>query len=148
MGQLCSLQRRERERERGRGDALHVVVGVAERDPALGDALDGERVASDGERLLLDQPGCGDELEVGLAGESALAVLLLLGLEDVGGAAIAGEQVLAVLGVEEAAERGDATGDEQEVVGTADLPPLPLRERVGVRGRATLAIRIVQPSGR
>jgi len=57
MGQLCSLQRRERERERGRGDALHVVVGVAERDPALGDALDGERVASDGERLLLAAAG-------------------------------------------------------------------------------------------
>jgi hypothetical protein len=49
-------------------------------------------------------------------GESALPVLLLLGLEDIGGALVAGEQVLAVLGVEEAAERRDAAGDEEEVV--------------------------------
>ena len=44
------------------------------------------------------------------------AVLLLLGAQDIGGAAVAGEQAFAVLGVEEAAERLDAAHDHQEIV--------------------------------
>ena len=36
--------------------------------------------------------------------------------EDVGGALVAGEQVLAVLGVEEFAERLDAADDQDEIV--------------------------------
>ncbi len=50
------------------------------------------------------------------AGEGAFAVLLLLGAQDVGGAAIADEQVLAVVGVEEAPQRLDAAHDHQQVV--------------------------------
>ena len=50
------------------------------------------------------------------AGERARAVLLFLGAQDVGGAAIAGEQVLAVLGVEQAPERLDAADDHEEIV--------------------------------
>ena len=50
------------------------------------------------------------------AGEGALAVLLLLGGDDIGGAAIADEQVLAVVGVEKAPERLDAAHDHQEIV--------------------------------
>ena len=50
------------------------------------------------------------------AGESFRAVLFLLGAQDVGGAAIAGEQVLAVLGVEQLAQRLDPADDEKEVV--------------------------------
>ena len=49
-------------------------------------------------------------------GEGAGAVLLLLGAQDVGGAAIAGEQVLAVVAVEQLAERLDAAHDHQQVV--------------------------------
>ena len=45
-----------------------------------------------------------------------LAVLLLLDAQDVGGALDAGEQVLAVVGVEEFAERLDAAHDQQQVV--------------------------------
>ena len=44
------------------------------------------------------------------------AVLLLLDAEDVGGALVAGEQVLAVVGVEEFAERLDAADDQHEIV--------------------------------
>ena len=65
------------------------------------------------QRLFLRQSEQG---RIVSGGERALAVLLLLGLENVGGAAIAGEQVLAVLGVEEFAERLDAADDEEEVV--------------------------------
>jgi len=43
--------------------------------------------------------------------------LLFLGSQDVGGALGAGEQVLAVLDVEQGAQRLDATDDLQEVVG-------------------------------
>ena len=50
------------------------------------------------------------------AGERAVAVLLLLGAQDVGGAAIAGEQILAVVAVEQRAERLDAADDHQQVV--------------------------------
>ena len=49
-------------------------------------------------------------------GEGALAVLLLLGAQDVGGAAIAGEQVLAVVAVEQRAQRLDAADDHQQIV--------------------------------
>ena len=52
------------------------------------------------------------ERGVGLADIFA-GVLLLLDAQDVGGALGAGEQVLAVLGVEEFAERLDAADDEQ-----------------------------------
>ncbi len=55
------------------------------------------------------------ERGVGLADEFA-GVLLLLDAQDVGGALGAGEQVLAVLGVEEFAERLDTAHDQQEVV--------------------------------
>ena len=50
------------------------------------------------------------------AGEGPGAVLLFLGAQDVGGAAIAGEQVLAVLGVEEAPERLDPPDDHEQIV--------------------------------
>ena len=50
------------------------------------------------------------------AGEGLGAVLLLLGAQDVGGAAIAGEQVLAILGVEQSPERLDAADDHQKIV--------------------------------
>ena len=43
-------------------------------------------------------------------------VLLLLDADDVGGALVAGEQVLAVLGVEEFSQRLDAADDQQEVI--------------------------------
>ena len=52
-----------------------------------------------------------------------LRVLLLLDAQDVGGAAIAGEEVPAVLGVEEAPERLDAADDHQEVVADPSPPP-------------------------
>src|SRR5262249_48378379 len=55
------------------------------------------------------------ELRVGLADVLA-RVLLLLDADDVGGALIAGEQILAVVGVEEFAQRLDAAHDEDEVV--------------------------------
>ena len=45
-----------------------------------------------------------------------LAVLLLLDAENVCGALGAGEQVLAVVGIEEFAERFDAADDHQEIV--------------------------------
>ena len=54
--------------------------------------------------MALPSPGIG------------LAVLLLLDGEDVGGALVAREQVLAVLGREELAERLDALHDEDEIV--------------------------------
>ena len=50
------------------------------------------------------------------AGESFGAILLFLGSQDVGGAAIADEQVLAVLGIEQAPERLDPAHDHEEVV--------------------------------
>ncbi len=50
------------------------------------------------------------------AGESFGAILLFLGPQDVGGAAIADEQVLAVLGVEQAPERLDPAHDHQKIV--------------------------------
>ena len=43
-------------------------------------------------------------------------VLLLLDADDVGGALVAGEQVLAVVGVEEFAQRLDPADDQHEVV--------------------------------
>ena len=55
------------------------------------------------------------EFRIGRAGIFA-AVLLLLDADDVGGALIAGEQVLAVLGVEEFPQRLDAADDEQKIV--------------------------------
>ena len=50
------------------------------------------------------------------SGEGAGAVTFFLGAQDVGGAAVAGEQVLAVLGVEQPPERLDPPDDHQEVV--------------------------------
>ena len=50
------------------------------------------------------------------AGESFGAVLLFLGAQDVGGAAVAGEQVLAVLGIEQAPERLDPAHDHEKIV--------------------------------
>ena len=58
-------------------------------------------------------------LGVGRAGVFVL-VLLLLDAQDVGGALDAGEQVLAVVGVEEFAERLDAAHDHQQVVLAAE----------------------------
>ena len=67
---------------------------------------------------MLQPFGRGDAVLDGVAGHAAarllgvegddagLPVLLLLGLEDIGGALVAREQIPAVLGVEEAAERG------------------------------------------
>ena len=55
------------------------------------------------------------ERRVGLADIFA-RVLLLLDAEDVGGALVAGEQILAVLGVEEFAQRLDPADDEHEIV--------------------------------
>ena len=54
-------------------------------------------------------------LGVGRAGVFVF-VLLLLDAQDVGGALDAGEQVLAVVGVEEFAERLDAADDHQQIV--------------------------------
>ena len=51
-----------------------------------------------------------------LAGEGFRAVLLFLGAQDVGGAAIAGEQVLAVLGFEQFSERLDPADDHEKIV--------------------------------
>ena len=65
-----------------------------------------------GERFLL---GVVEKLGVRRAGVFAL-VLLLLDAQDVGGALDAGEQVLAVVAVEEFAERLDAAHDQQQVV--------------------------------
>ena len=50
------------------------------------------------------------------AGESFGAVLLFLGPQDVGGAAIADEQVSAVLGIEQAPERLDPAHDHEKIV--------------------------------
>ena len=55
------------------------------------------------------------ELWIGRAGVFAL-VLLLLDADDVGRALVAGEQVLAVLGVEEFSQRLDAADDQQKIV--------------------------------
>ncbi len=57
-----------------------------------------------------------DQMMVGGVVEGALPVLLLLGAQNVGGAAIADEEVRAVVGVEKFAERFDAADDHQEVV--------------------------------
>ena len=51
-----------------------------------------------------------------LAGEGLGAILLFLGSQDVGGAAIAGEQVLAVLGFEQFSERLDPADDHEQIV--------------------------------
>src|SRR5579872_4563958 len=48
--------------------------------------------------------------------ESARAVLLLLGAENIRGAAIAGEKVLAILRVEQLSERLDAADDQEKIV--------------------------------
>ena len=50
------------------------------------------------------------------AGESFGAILLFLGPQDVGGAAIADEQVFAILGIEQAPERLDPAHDHQKIV--------------------------------
>src|SRR5262249_51779754 len=55
------------------------------------------------------------ELRVGLA-DIVARVLLLLDADDVGRALVAGEQILAVLHVEEFAECLDSADDEQEIV--------------------------------
>ena len=49
-------------------------------------------------------------------GERAGAVLFFLGAQDVGGAAIAGQKILSVLGVEQAPERLDPADDHEEIV--------------------------------
>ena len=51
-----------------------------------------------------------------LPGEGLGAVLLFFGAQDVGGAAIAGEQVLAVLGFEQLSERLDPADDHEKIV--------------------------------
>ena len=51
-----------------------------------------------------------------LAGEGLGAVLLFLGAQDVGGAAIAGEQILAVLGFEQFSKRLDPADDHEQIV--------------------------------
>ena len=53
---------------------------------------------------------------IGRGVEGALAVLLLLGAENVGGTAIADEKVRAVVAIEEFPERLDAADDHQEIV--------------------------------
>ena len=50
------------------------------------------------------------------AGESVGAVLFLLGPQDVGGAAVADEQVLAVLAVEQFSQRLDPAHDHEQIV--------------------------------
>ena len=64
------------------------------------------------QRLFLVLP---IELRIGRADIFA-CVLLLLDADDVGRTLVAGEQVLAVLGIEEFAKRLDAADDEQEIV--------------------------------
>ena len=51
-----------------------------------------------------------------LAGEGLGAVLLFLGAQDVGGAAIARKQVLAVFGFEQFSERLDPADDHEQIV--------------------------------
>ena len=65
-----------------------------------------------GEFLFL---GLLKQSAIGRAGVGGL-VLLLLDAEDVGRALGAGEQILAVVGVEEFAERLDAADDQNEIV--------------------------------
>ena len=77
-----------------------------------------------GRRLLLggvDRLGKRPFLVLAIEGRIGLAdilarVLLLLDADDVGRALVAGEQILAVLGVEEFAQRLDPADDEQEIV--------------------------------
>ena len=68
------------------------------------------------ERLLLRQPGRLDQLGIGRRIEGAGAVALLLGAQNVRRAAIADEQVRAILAVEEFSKRLDAADDHQQVV--------------------------------
>src|SRR5208282_5968271 len=65
---------------------------------------------------LLEEVAGLVEWPVVLMGEGPRAVLPFLGAQDVGGAAIAGEQVLAVLRVEQAPQRLDPPDDHQKVV--------------------------------
>ena len=85
------VDRRTQPRQRAHR-ALEVFAGDALRRFR---ARAGER---GGERLLFRQR---ERARVVRFGEGAFAVLLLLGAQDVGGAAIAGEQVLAVVAVEQ-----------------------------------------------
>ena len=63
--------------------------------------------------------GLGENVRVNIAGVGFTRFLLLVA-EDVGGALVAGEQRLAVVGVEEFAQGFDAADDEQEVVLVAE----------------------------
>ena len=57
-----------------------------------------------------------EQRRIVLARERAGAVLSLLGAQDVGGAAIAGQKILSVLAVEQAPERLDPPDDHEQVV--------------------------------
>ena len=101
--------------------AIRLLVEVELGDERLGPEH-GDGVV---EGLLF---GFGEKLRV-YGARIFLAGLLLLVAEDVGRAFVAGQQVLAVLGVEEFAQRFDATDDEEEVVvgrmrGRRPLTPL------------------------
>ena len=98
-----------RRRDRARIAPSKSSASTAVRASSLG------LVENHGERLLLDLALVVHDLEIGRLVVGA-PVLLLLDAQDVGRAAIAGEQVLAVLGVEEAAERLDAADDHEQVV--------------------------------
>ncbi len=88
-----------------------------------------------------------DEVEVGRAVEGA-PLPLLLDAQDVGGAAIAGEQVLAVFGVEETAERLDAADDHEEVVLVPATSEILSANRIDeIVARALLAQLDLEPLG-
>src|SRR5258707_641219 len=74
----------------------------------------------------------------------AKPVLLLLDAHDIGGAAIGGEQIGAVLGPKEFVERGDAREEADEVVFhlcPLSLCPLSPRERARVRAASVISWR-------
>ena len=89
------------------GQRAHRALEILRLDGSGGLALG--PVEHHGERLFLDLALVVYDLEIGRLVVSA-TVLLLLDAQDVSRAAITGEQVLAILGVEEAAERFDADG--------------------------------------
>ena len=87
-----------------------MAASKSSRATSAAAAADG-RLQRGGEGLLL-----GQLQQRGIIGAGERVPLLLLCLEDVGGAAIAGEEVLAVVGIEEGAQGLDAAHDHQQIV--------------------------------
>ena len=96
----------------GRSFAMAVMAAAKS---SLATAAEASVFATSMARASSFSSACCVELRVGRAGVG-LVVLLLLDAEDVGRALGAGQQVLAVVGVEEFAERLDAADDQQQIV--------------------------------